>query len=117
MGEQISDRYNQSRQLKVNEDGSIDTNSLNNGQVISSTNPLPTEIIKYNTNDIEEVSSTICYIGSEDKNGNWSIKHIDTTSGAVFSYATVTNNDAYTTYDTAWTARASLVYENYGDAF
>lgn len=28
MGQQISDRYNPSRQLKVNEDGSIDTNLL-----------------------------------------------------------------------------------------
>ena len=87
------------------------------GNIISPEHPTPIQDIKYNTNDIEEASSTVTYIGMEDKNGNWSIKQINTITGAVFSYATVLNNVSYTTYDSAWTARASLTYENYGDAF
>ena len=117
MAQQIGDRHNQSRQLKVNEDGSIDINTLNDGQIISSTNPLPVYNIKQNTNDIEEASSTITYIGTENKNGNWLVKKINTSSGASFSYATINNNSSYLTYDTAWTARAGLTYEKYGDAF
>jgi len=84
---------------------------------LSNSNPFPIDLVKYNTNDIEEASATVTYIGMEDKNGNWTVKKIDTTAGAIFSYATVKNNSGYVTYDTAWTVRASLTYENYGDAF
>jgi len=84
---------------------------------MTDSNPLPTESVKYNTNEIEEASSTVTYFGMEDKNGNWLVKKIDTTSGAAFSYATINNNSSYATYDTAWTARNSLVYSNYGDTF
>ena len=84
---------------------------------LSSSNPFTTDIVKYNTNNIIEASSTLTYFGMEDKNGNWLVKKIDTTSGAAFSYATINNNSSYATYDTAWTARASLTYENYGEAF
>jgi len=111
VGQQIADRHNPSRQLKVNEDGSIDTNAV----IIDSDGN--TILSAFNTNDIEEASTTITYIGSENQTGAWYIKKIDTTSGNVFSHATVTNNAAYTTYDTAWAARASLVYANYGDVF
>lgn len=84
---------------------------------VSDSNPLPIDPIEYNTNDIEEASATLTYIGMEDKNGNWYIKKIDTSSGNSFAHATVTNNSSYTDYDTAWTNRATLTYENYGDAF
>jgi len=105
------------RSWDINDDGSGKVNLFFDGQYIGSTNPLPINDIKYNTNDIEEASSTITYIGAEDKDGNWYIKKIDTTTGCVFSHATVKNNSGYTTYDTAWTARAGLTYQNYGDAF
>jgi hypothetical protein len=41
MATSINDRYNPSRQLKVNEDGSIDTQLFNDGSIVSSANPLP----------------------------------------------------------------------------
>jgi hypothetical protein len=87
------------------------------GNEITPSNPKPVDTIVYNTNNIDEASTTVCYIGMEDKNGSWSVKRIDTTSGASFTYATVKNNTSYLTYDTAWTARAALTYENYGDSF
>jgi len=43
MAEQIADRYNQSQQLKVYPDGSIDTNQLYDGSPVSSTNRLPVD--------------------------------------------------------------------------
>lgn len=73
--------------------------------------------IEFNTNDIEEASATITYIGGEDKDGEWIVKKIDTTSGNSFQYASVTNNPTRTSYDLAWTNRATLTYENYGEAF
>lgn len=72
---------------------------------------------RFNTNDIEEASSTVTYIGLESSNNKWWIKKIDTSSGNSFQHASVTNNSSYTDYDTAWTNRATLTYENYGDAF
>ena len=44
MGTEIADRNNPSQQLKVNSDGSIDTNVTNDGQSVSSANPLPVYI-------------------------------------------------------------------------
>jgi len=41
MSEAIHDRYKPSQQLKVNYDGSIDTNVVNGSTAVSSTNPLP----------------------------------------------------------------------------
>ena len=87
------------------------------GNFIGPETPLATEPIKYNTNDIEEASATITYIGLQDKNGNWYVKKIDTSSGNSFGHATIINNVSYTTYTTAWAARASLVYGDYGDVF
>ena len=43
MAEQIADRYNQSQQLKVYPDGSIDTNQLYEGSPVSSTNRFPVD--------------------------------------------------------------------------
>lgn len=72
---------------------------------------------KFQTNEIEEASATITYIGAENKAGTWYIKKIDTTSGTVFSHATQANNGGTTTYTTAWTNRASLTYGDYSEAF
>jgi hypothetical protein len=70
---------------------------------------------EYNTNDIDEASSTVTYIGMEREEGNYLMKKIDTSSGNSFQYASVNNNSGYTTYNTAWAARTSLSYANYGD--
>lgn len=67
--------------------------------------------------DVEQASATIMYIGKEDKDGSWMIQKIDTTSGTSIRYATVTNNGGYLTYSAAWTARASLSYGTFAEAF
>jgi len=69
------------------------------------------------TNNIDEVSSTLTYVGKEDKDGAWVIQKIDTSSGTSITYATQTNNPTYDNYSDAWTNRASLTYSAYKDAF
>jgi hypothetical protein len=76
-----------------------------------------TSIDKFSTNDIVSASSTVTYIGMEESGGDWYIKKIDTSSGTSFGHATENNNSTYTTYATAWAARASLTYQNYSLAF
>lgn len=44
MAEQIADRYRPSQQMKVNADGSIDTNLLSDSVVVSSSAPLPVQL-------------------------------------------------------------------------
>lgn len=70
----------------------------------------------FGTNDIDEASSTITYIGTESFEGDWRIKKIDTSSGVNFTYATEKNNSDYNNYTDAWTARASLTYQDYKDS-
>jgi hypothetical protein len=72
---------------------------------------------KYGTNDIEQPSSTITYIGQEDSDGNWVIKKLDTSSGTSFRYATAVNNPSITSYSDAWTNRATLTYGTFSQAF
>jgi hypothetical protein len=72
---------------------------------------------EFNTNDIEEVSAIVTYIGMEDKNGCWYVKKIDTSSDVNFSHAMETNNPTVTSYTDAWVNRATLTYNNYGDVF
>jgi len=69
------------------------------------------------TNNIDEASSTLTYVGKEDKDGVWAIQKIDTSSGTSITYATQTNNPTYTSYSNAWTNRTSLTYSAYKDAF
>jgi len=69
------------------------------------------------TNDIDVFSSTITYIGSENKDGDWYVKRIDTTSQTAFRHASIQNNPSYPDYDTAWDARGSLSYQIYSGAF
>jgi len=80
------------------------------------TNGLPVRT-SFNTNEIEEASSTVTYIGLENEDGAWYIKKIDTSSGTVFSHATETNNGSYDNYTDAWTNRATLTYGDYSEAF
>lgn len=72
---------------------------------------------RFSVNDIEEASATVTYIGMEDSSGSWYIKQIDTTTGTVFSHATVLNNAGVASYSAAWTDRATLTYGAYSTAF
>jgi len=69
------------------------------------------------TNNLDEASATVTYVGKEDADGTWIVQKIDTSSGTAITYATVTNNPSVTSYNDAWAARTSLTYQNYKDAF
>lgn len=69
----------------------------------------------YKTNDVEEASATVTYIGSEKSAAGWMVQKIDTTTDTVMRYASVVNNPAVTTYAAAWTARATLTYDIYSE--
>jgi hypothetical protein len=73
---------------------------------------------KYATNAVDSTTTTdVVYIGKEDKEGEWLVLKIDsTTDPVILTYATESNNSSYTTYTTAWAARASLTYKNYSTA-
>ncbi len=71
---------------------------------------------EYGGNDYESPSDTITYIGKEDKYGNYLIIKVDTTSGISTRFATINNNALITTYEDAWTNRATLTYERFGVA-
>lgn len=78
-------------------------------------NPLAVQLSKelvnaYSVHDVAVVSSTT-YVGKETAEGKWLIVSIDESSGTVLRYANVSNNSGYTTYSSAWTARASLTYD------
>lgn len=72
---------------------------------------------RFNTSDIDEASATLVYICKIDADGGWMIQKIDTSSGTAFTYATVLNNTSVTSYADAWTARATLTYGTYSQAF
>jgi hypothetical protein len=71
----------------------------------------------FSTNNIDEASATLTYIGKEDGDGAWYVQKIDTSSGTAITYATLNNNAAVTDYTTAWTNRGTLTYNNYSTAF
>lgn len=73
---------------------------------------------KFSTNEIDQSTATTTYIGTEDKDGAYLIKKIDTSSGTVFTYASIALNPSVTTYAIAWAARATtLVYGTFNQAF
>ncbi len=91
----------------INPDGTnIGSSSDSSLQKISAT-------LRFATNNIDEASETLIYIGKEDKDGAYLIKKIDTSSGTVITFATIVNNVAVTTYASAWSSRASLSYTNF----
>ena len=73
--------------------------------------------VTYVLNDFEEATATQLYIGKESKEGAYLIISADLTSGVALRYATISNNALVTTYAAAWTARATLTYETYAEAF
>ena len=70
----------------------------------------------YVANDIEETGN-ITYIGLENLDGDYFIQKIDATTGKSIRFATVINNPTYTTYATAWAARATITFNTYSTAF
>ena len=76
-----------------------------------------TALAKFGTNDVDEASATVTYVGKTDKDGNWLVQKVDTTSGTAIRYATVTNNAGVLTYASAWTNRATLTYGTFDAAF
>lgn len=81
-------------------------------------NPLlvDTSIAEYYTNDIEEASTTVTYVGKEKADGTWLLMKIDITTGTVIRYASEVNNALVTDYASAWADRATLVYETFAEA-
>ena len=71
----------------------------------------------FGVNDVATPSATVTYVGKSDKDGNWCVQKIDTTSGVSIGWASVTNNGGYLTYSAAWAARASLTYGRFDEAF
>ncbi len=74
---------------------------------------IPANIIKdYQTHDLDEASSPVTYVCKMNNNSDWLILKMDETSELELQYANESNNPTYTTYGTAYTARASLTYED-----
>lgn len=67
------------------------------------------EQVEYGINDIDD-TGLITYIGKETADGTWVINKLDTTSGIVVTYASIDNNPTITSYQDAWTDRATLTY-------
>jgi hypothetical protein len=74
-------------------------------------NVIEYSLLRFSPNDIDVASATVTYIGTEDRDGVYLIKKIDTSSGTSFTYATIVNNGSVTTYADAWAARdTTLTY-------
>jgi hypothetical protein len=97
--------------LGYGEDGNLKRIATdNNGRV-------GIDIEEWGMNDYEDASDTISYVGYEKADGTWNIIKIDSTTGYSISWATVLNNATVNTYSDAWTARATLTYGDYREAF
>jgi hypothetical protein len=97
-----------------------DANNVRRAALVDSDRHVQVDVLStpsFETNDIEEASATVTYIGVESADGVWWIKKIDTSSGTSFGHASESTDPSYTTYSTAWTNRVSLTYGNYGEAF
>lgn len=94
------------------------TNSLfTTSSSAGGTNP----IASYQVNHLDDGSTAanVLYVGLAKDDGTYCIKKLDETSSTlpVVTYATITNNVSVTTYDTAWSGRASLTYNKFETAF
>lgn len=100
----VTKEWNPAPRLRVGADGTLDVEIFNDRTV-------------YATSDIDEASATVTYIGKMDADGAWMVMKIDSSSGTAFTYATELNNATVTSYADAWTARATLTYGTYSEAF
>lgn len=72
----------------------------------------------YSTNDIDTPDVNTLYEGLQDSDENWQIvKSVKNLNQSSFRFATIKNNNTYTTYSDAWIDRATLSYDYYGVAF
>lgn len=74
---------------------------------------------RYFTNHLDDYTTTsVTYVGLEDKDGIWYMLKIDETGNfPVYTYATVSNNPLLTTYALAWAARTTATYGVFSTAF
>lgn len=84
-----------------------------NGLAISSLS------LNFGVNHLDDYTTTsVTYVGKEDKDGVWWIIKIDETGNfPVFTHATVTNNPTLTSYTLAWTSRVTATYNVFATAF
>ncbi len=76
------------------------------------------KLASYSTNNIDEASATVTYIGKEDADGAWLIMKIDeSTNPTAFTYATVLNNPTLTSYALGWAGRTTATYGTYAEVF
>lgn len=75
------------------------------------------DLAAFQTNNLDEATATVTYIGKERVDGAWLVMKMDTSSGIALTYATVVNNAAILSYAAAWAARATLTFSSYGSAF
>lgn len=66
----------------------------------------------YQLNDFTDAATS--YFGLSDKDGTWLVKRLIDASGTM-RYANESNNPTVTDYSTAWTNRATLNYDLFGD--
>lgn len=66
----------------------------------------------YQLNDLEDAATA--YFGLSDKDGKWLLKKFVDAAGTM-RYANESNNPTITDYSTAWTNRATLNYNLFGD--
>ena len=64
----------------------------------------------YMLNNLED--ATPLYAGMSESTGKWLVKRFNESTGAM-DYANLSNNPSITTYATAWTNRASLIYSKF----
>lgn len=71
---------------------------------------------KFQINFVDKQSG-YSYLGKQEPEADaWLIIKVVTSSNPIaLSYANVSNNPGYTSFDTAWAARASLTYGKVGD--
>lgn len=69
-------------------------------------------------NHIDEFDTSTTYVGKEDKDGVWLLqKSVKSGTVTAVTWATVLNNGSVLTYSAAWTARATLTYGTFAQAF
>ena len=100
-------------------DGLVDIDMATEGLATEATlAKVNVNVEKYGINNIDTATAVLTYTGKEDKDGNWLVLKIDTTTGTVITYATILNNAGVLTYAAAWAARATtLTYGTFSAAF
>jgi hypothetical protein len=78
-------------------------------QITGSITASASTLADYSVNDMTDT-----YFGFTKPDGTWLVKQVTDTS---VTYATVSNNGTVTSYTDAWTAKATLTYGRFDEAF